>query len=178
MSECPRCNGIGINVRTAGLVCVANVCQCRLPCPVCDGTGFVYDTDEYGYRQAIECSCQSYQRRAKIFADAQIPGRYADAEFSRIRTDAGVEDMVNARRAAWRFAREYHPGVQGILLYGSVGTGKTYLAYVLRYLILNRGVQSVLSSLCTYCRTFEQRLVIEAMQIKHATLVDIPLGHR
>ncbi|MEE2757144.1 MAG: ATP-binding protein [Myxococcota bacterium] len=143
MAECPRCNGIGVYVHQANHIAVSRVCECMHPCPTCDGSGYIYDTDEFGYRNAIECSCLRYGQRAKLYNEASIPGRYHDAEFTKIKTDSGSVDMANARRMAWRFVREYQPGAPGILLYGTVGTGKTYLSCaILRYLILSRGIRA------------------------------------
>ncbi len=143
MAECPKCNGIGVQVRQSDHVSISCVCECKHPCSTCDGSGYVYDTDEFGYRNAIECGCLRYGQRSKLYNEASIPGRYFDAEFTKIQTDSGAIDMANARRMAWRFVREYQSGAPGILLYGTVGTGKTYLACaILRYLILGRGIRA------------------------------------
>jgi len=143
MGECNLCNGVGIRVQSQGDFALAACCDCKDPCTVCQGSGYFFETDEFGYRLATPCACRDLAKRARMFTDANIPARYESAQFGRILTDKGASDIVTAKRQAWRFAREYEPGAPGILLYGTVGTGKTYLtAAILRYLILSRGVRA------------------------------------
>ena len=106
MSECPTCNGVGIRVEPVRGAAFATVCECKNPCPTCGGAGYFFETDQYGYRNAVSCQCTRLSKRAQFFNDAQIPSRYAFAEFGKIKTDPGAPDMMNARRMAWRFARE------------------------------------------------------------------------
>jgi len=177
MAECPLCNEVGIRVRPSGDFAAAQCCECQNPCSVCDGSGYFFETDEFGYRLAIPCKCTQLALWSKFFNDARVPSRYADAQFSRIQTDTNASDMVNARRKAWRFAREYEPGVSGILLHGSVGTGKTYLTVaMLRYLILSRGVRArfieFMHLLSDLRATFGDRGQAEIVM---RPLVDVPL---
>jgi DNA replication protein DnaC len=177
MGECTLCNGVGIRVQARGDYAAAACCDCKNPCGVCKGSGYFFETDEFGYRLAIPCACTQLVQRARAFTDAQIPARYEAAEFGRIQVDKGASDIVTAKRQAWRFAREYEPGASGILLYGTVGTGKTYLTVaILRYLILSRGVRARFTEfmhlLSDLRATFGDRGQAEVVM---RPLVDVPL---
>ena len=81
------------------------------------------------------------KKRAELFNRAQIPGRYAQSHFGKIKIPKDCEDMMGARSLASRFAHEFEAGDHGLLFHGPTGTGKTLLACcILRYLILQRGV--------------------------------------
>ena len=108
------------------------------------GSGYLFETDELGYRKATTCVCRKLERKVGFFNDALIPGRYASATFGRIDVAGHASDMKVARSQAWRFVREYEPGMPGLLFHGPTGTGKTHLSIaILRYLILDRGVRAV-----------------------------------
>ena len=79
MTECPYCNGIGVKVDADGGAAVASVCSCKSPCKVCHGAGYFFETDQYGYRNAVPCQCTRLTKRAQFFNDASIPARYAFA---------------------------------------------------------------------------------------------------
>jgi len=143
MVEYSLCQGEKVLLSQRGDLAHVRRCECQSPCPVCGDEGYFYETDEFGYRNAVPCTCQVLERRVKSFNDAGIPNRYLDANFGRINAGSNAQDMAVARQKAWRFAREFEPGVQGLLFYGSTGTGKTYLTIaILRYLILSRGVRA------------------------------------
>ena len=143
MVECPLCQGEKVLVGGRGDFANARRCQCQQPCPICNDEKYFYETDEFGYRNAIPCSCTRLDQKIDAFNEAGIPSRYLDATFGRITVNQNAQDMAIARQKAWRFAREFESGVQGLLFYGSTGTGKTYLTIaILRYLLINRGVRA------------------------------------
>ncbi len=143
MAECGLCQGENVVVSAQGDFAHARRCPCQLPCPTCNDERYFYETDEFGYRNAIPCGCIRLDRKVDAFNKAAVPSRYLDATFGRINANKNAQDMAVARQKAWRFAREFEPGVQGLLFYGSTGTGKTYLTIaILRYLLINRGVRA------------------------------------
>ncbi|MEE2786658.1 MAG: ATP-binding protein [Myxococcota bacterium] len=142
--ECSACHGEKVLIAQRGDYAQAKVCGCQRPCPRCHGKGYIFTTDEVGYRIARQCVCTDLDRRVALFNEALLPSRYADATFGRIHIDEHAADMKRARARAWRFVREYEPGMAGLLFHGPTGTGKTHLSIaVLRYLILERGVRAV-----------------------------------
>ena len=54
-----------------------------------------------------------------------------------------MPDMKVARSQAWRFVREYEPGMPGLLFHGPTGTGKTHLSIAILLTYLDRGVRAV-----------------------------------
>lgn len=143
MVECGLCQGENVVVSARGDFARARRCPCQQPCPICNDERYFYETDEFGYRNAIPCGCSRLDGKVDAFNKAAIPSRYLDATFGRINANKNAQDMAVARQKAWRFAREFEPGVQGLLFYGSTGTGKTYLTIaILRYLLINRGVRA------------------------------------
>lgn len=128
----------------------ARRCQCFDVCPDCDGSGFAFTTDAHGYRFVSECNCRKVDRKVRIFNQAMLPARYANAsmhDFSRLalRGTAGERHRTTtlaATTAAMRFMTTFQPGCRGLLLHGPAGSGKTHLMVAtLRHLVLNLGVQ-------------------------------------
>ena len=66
------------------------------------GSGYLFETDELGYRKATTCVCRKLERKVGFFNDALIPGRYASATFGRIDVAGHASDMKVARSQAWR----------------------------------------------------------------------------
>ncbi len=142
MIECHVCHGTKVIIDGTGDYARSEACRCQANCKLCQSVGYLFETDADGYRTVVECSCQSLLKRIRVFNDARIPARYADATFGRIKVGPGNRDMQMARTRAHRFVQEYESGVKGLLLFGPTGTGKTLLASVmLRYLIFERGVR-------------------------------------
>lgn len=177
MRECPLCQGQLVVTRPQGDFAIAQRCRCQTPCTRCDGSGFFFETNEGGYEVTVACQCQQLDRRGRAFAHARIPARYSAAHFGRIETTEQGSDIAAARRTAWRFAKEFEPGVRGLIFYGSSGTGKTLLAAcILRYLLLERGVRSrfveFMHLLADLRATFGDRGRAEEVM---APLVEIPV---
>jgi len=143
MIECPTCHGENVTIDGTGEYASSAACACQASCEICQSVGYLFETDGDGYRTVVECRCQDLLKRVRVFNDARIPARYADATFGRIRVGPTNRDMQVARTRAHRFVQEYEPGTKGLLLFGPTGTGKTLLASVmLRYLVLERGVRA------------------------------------
>lgn len=136
--KCPRCDGLGLEVVSAGPVLRTTPCACVAPtCPACRGAGFVaVGEDPLAPRR--RCTCQLVASRGRLFDSARLPGRYAKA---RLATFGGGA----AQSAAMRMLKEWRPGepARGLILFGEVGRGKTHLAVaLLRSLILTQGASA------------------------------------
>ena len=142
MKECSRCGNEGFIFKRDGDYAQTSPCPACQACePGCDGRGYRFEVNSEGYRVVTPCACAEIKRRAENFNRAMIPGRYTNVHFARIEVPDNCEDMMMARSQSSRFAHEYTEGVEGLLLYGSTGTGKTLLSCcILQFLILQRGV--------------------------------------
>ncbi len=143
MKECSICHGEKVVLSAGQEFVQVETCSSCQPCgQACGGVGYLFETDELGYRVAIPCDCQSQLKVVSNIKDCRIPSRYYQATFGRIQVGDGHHDMRSARSTAWRFAREYETGVPGLLFYGPTGTGKTLLSVaLLRYLLVERRVR-------------------------------------
>jgi DNA replication protein DnaC len=117
-------------------------------CPLCEGTGWK-SVLENGDRRVTRCDCRLKARAQSLLEAARIPKRYEHCELSSFTTDfPGAHPSLSlAHIAASRFAQEFDPADgTGLLLIGSIGTGKTHLGVgILKELVLSRGVA------CLFC---------------------------
>jgi DNA replication protein DnaC len=109
-------------------------------CALCDGIGLV-KTDT-GSRA---CVCQETRRLAAGLTRARIPAGFMRATLGNFKPAAHT---AGALRAARQFVDEFVPGMRnppmlGLLLTGTVGTGKTHVAVgVLRELVERQGIEA------------------------------------
>ena len=178
MKECPVCHGEKVIFSPGESFVRVQSCSACLPCDnVCGGVGYLFETDELGYRIAIPCACQRQLKVVSQIRDCKIPSRYYQATFGRIQVGEGHQDMRSARSTAWRFVREYESGVSGLLFYGPTGTDKTLLAVaLLRYLLVERQIRcrfvEFMQLLSTLRRSYEgEGRAASVMK----PLVDIPV---
>jgi DNA replication protein DnaC len=94
-----------------------------------------------GQRVAEPCACMTQAKIEQTVRKAGIPRRYADASFETFRSVRGG-NVTAMFRLVQQYTAEFLPGRYngGLLLTGTIGTGKTHLAVAaLRELMLERG---------------------------------------
>jgi DNA replication protein DnaC len=110
-------------------------------CPICDGTG--WKPSSAGNRRVSRCDCRLQARSQGLLEAARIPKRYEHCELSNFEFDGPHQSLARPRLAAYRFVEEYSPAREnaGLLLIGTIGTGKTHLAVgIIKELILSKGI--------------------------------------
>ncbi len=123
-------------------------------CPRCQGDGMLV-VEKNGRSMAEPCDCRQQLKVNSLLRRAQIPENYAHCTLESY--DPGSElSLQQARLIATRFVDFYPHASQGkgLLLTGSIGVGKTYLAVgILRSLILEKGVPGLF---CGYSELLKQ----------------------
>jgi DNA replication protein DnaC len=99
--------------------------------------------DVDGVRRVVRCDCWRDKSTAAALAQANIPARYQQCEFSTFITYAN-DRLLNAVDAAKRFASRFPVVDKGLLIIGPPGIGKTHLAIsVLKQCIRTTGVRAL-----------------------------------
>lgn len=138
--SCPHCRGAGHRVVRAGNWLDVTACSCvTSPCPACADQGYVAVGE--GFRAPVRrCAHAELEVRARRFAAARIPGRYADATLRDGTTATGPSATAWAAVDAWVLRARKSPPADGLVLYGPYGTGKTHvMAAAARSLTLDWG---------------------------------------
>ncbi|MEO6829432.1 MAG: ATP-binding protein [Acidobacteriaceae bacterium] len=116
-------------------------------CPRCGGLGLMLVRRD-GRQFAAECICRTERRSELRLKRAHIPERYTHCSLESFDTGFRGADasLGMALMATRRFADSYplETGGRGLLLTGSIGSGKTHLAVgLLRELIEQRGASGI-----------------------------------
>jgi DNA replication protein DnaC len=122
-------------------------------CSQCEGTGWKTlpaSISAPKERRVTRCDCQLRARGETLLAAARIPKRYEHCELANFDTDfpGAHTSLVDAHFIASGFAQRYDPrnSEKGLLIIGSIGTGKTHLAVgIAKELISSKGVP------CLFC---------------------------
>lgn len=96
-----------------------------MACPICEDTGWKA-LDVNGVRRVVRCECWKSQVAGALLADARIPSRYNNCDFSTFETNH--DSLRDAHRRATEFAQRFPVVDRGLLFYGQPGVGKTHLA--------------------------------------------------
>src|SRR5579863_5441105 len=124
---------IGRGKKVTGMKTAAEVC------PVCGGSGWKSAGSEH---RVARCECRLKLRGDTLLSAARIPKRYEHCELSNFEFDGPHAHLMKARMAACRFVEEYSASNNtGLLLIGSIGTGKTHLAVgIIKELVASKGI--------------------------------------
>lgn len=131
-------------------------------CSLCAGSGWkvVPDAPERG---VTRCDCQLRARADAMVAAARIPKRYEHCELSNFEFEGSQLHLAPARMAACRFVEEYPVDKTGLMLVGTIGTGKTHLAVgIAKALVREKGIP---------CLFYDYRELLKEIQNSYNTSV-------
>ena len=106
------------------------------PCAFCYGTGMEVVAGEGARR----CRCRAEERRARLYAAANLPRRYERCSFANYRPAPGDGTQLQAFNYAFKLADDYPAVDRGLLFMGPVGTGKTHLAAATLRGLIEKGI--------------------------------------
>jgi DNA replication protein DnaC len=107
------------------------------PCADCGGTGWVL-TEKDGVELVRRCSCAEGRVRERLLTQAGIPARYRHCTLDSFELwNRKDPTLAKAKRQVQEFVDLYPADNKGLLLMGSVGTGKTHLAVAALQQIMN-----------------------------------------
>ena len=120
-------------------------------CPLCEGTGWkavsAGGIRSINDRRVTRCDCHLRARAESLLTAARIPRRYEHCELTNYDTDfpGAHPSLAEAHFVASNFAKKCDPrSDKGLLIIGTIGTGKTHLAVgILKELIDTRGIPSL-----------------------------------
>ncbi len=137
--KCPNCGDLQYLTSASGRYAQAEVCACARQCALCEGQGFVVETDDAGRSRARRCRCQGLVERVGRYNRAELPARYHACS---IESFEGLTDnQRETRYALLDLRKRFEPGERGLLLIGNPGTGKTHLLVALvAHFTLERGI--------------------------------------
>ncbi len=129
-----------------------------MACEICGGLGMRIVERPDGSRAARDCDCRLDRQRARAVKQAGIPRLYEGSTLENFVVDINSDDpsLGKARYTAKNFVKAYplETRGKGLLITGSVGTGKTHLAVaILKALIETRGANGVF---CHYHELIKQ----------------------
>ena len=115
-----------------------------LVCRSCDGSGMQMFERSDGSRAVRDCQCRLDRRTARTIARTKIPKRYEHCSLDSFETGfpSATRSLKMAHLSARKFVESYPLETRGtgLLLTGSIGTGKTHLAVgILQALVQERG---------------------------------------
>ena len=112
-------------------------------CALCDGSGWLL-VEEEGVELVRRCECAEGALRKRYLEQARIPARYRHCTLDSFEL-WNPEDptLAKAQRSVQEFVDLYPTAEKGLLLMGSVGTGKTHLAVAAMQQIMREKVPAV-----------------------------------
>lgn len=111
-------------------------------CEQCEGGWII--TTENGNTATRECECRRVLKLERMLERAGLPARYLDATFDTYDWRGTPPSIQRAYLDSKTYAENFLTDrEQGLLLYGSVGTGKTHLAVsIIRHVTLALSVRT------------------------------------
>src|SRR6476619_5471123 len=126
---CPTCR-----------TCPIGLEQSKMPCPLCDDTGWK-PIDDHGVRRVVRCDCWRDRIVHDRLGDANIPKRYLHCTFDNF---TAYNESLEQAVAKARHVADSFPVSRGLLFEGQPGVGKTHLAVaVLKQVIETAGVRGL-----------------------------------
>lgn len=107
-----------------------NVVQLKDHCPDCGGTGYARDAAD-GRGVVKICHCMAEKQEQILLERMKIPPRFKGCSFENFHRDysgANSESLFQALGRVKKFTAGYPLAKRGLILTGSIGTGKTHLA--------------------------------------------------
>jgi DNA replication protein DnaC len=143
-------------------------------CPLCAGTGWKtipassngpQNNNSNKDRRVVRCDCQLRARAGTLLAAARIPKRYEHCELASYMTGfpGSHPSLELAHLSASKFAQEYDPrDGTGLLITGTIGTGKTHLAVGIIKELTDKGIS---------CLFYDYRELLKEIQNSYNSTV-------
>lgn len=131
---CQLCHSWGVIPHLEDGLAKAKICDCILNCEQCFGKCI-----EVTPEGARKCSTHNPHRSVNLYNQANIPGRYYNANYTAIDKTNGNGDKVYSAVDKWLNDFDLNKS-KGILISGPVGVGKTYLLVAMMRQLIRKGI--------------------------------------
>ena len=138
---CARCRGEQVMIIPGPRMAEASLCECSRVCLKCHNRRYLFRSDALGRETVEVCQCERTRQRIRLFNEAQLPGKFADARLSQSFQDDNNHQAFTTFRL---LAQDFQKGQKGILLMGPPGVGKTFLIAGFIYeLVFRHGIPAL-----------------------------------